>query len=367
MIPRPPSLDAVLTTLADEGLTAPVDPAAARQALLDDDERTGADTPMYIRTLVTSGAWLAGGMLIGLCAMLLDLDSGADCVIAGALLGTAGVAISRHERATYNEFLVQAGLVFIVAGNALLVFGVTDTANLEDTGFGFLLMAAGAVLFAVYPLVQGRTGAALEFLAGAAGLVYSTQNHYALDVLETAIGGAMVATWLGQAQWQSGRWAKLYEPVSRALVIAFFLGLFTTLMSADGYPNEAQPVGIPTTVTSALLLLWVAADALKETVGHVRRRDGMVAVVCIGGLALLTYSAPGIIGTALCLVLGLHRRSRWLVASATLFMCIFGVGFYYQLNIDLLTKSGMLAGSGLLLLGARLALRAGYAAPREVT
>jgi hypothetical protein len=207
----------------------------------------------------------------------------------------------------------------------------------------------------------------LEFLAGAALVVLATESTYALDILQTAIGVAMVATWLGQAQWQSGRWAKLYEPVSRALVIAFFAGLFTTLMSADGYPNEAQPVGLPTTVTSALLLLWVAADALKETVGHVSRRDGMVAVVGIGGLALLTYSAPGIIGTALCLVLGLHRRSRWLVASATLFMCVFGVGFYYQFAIDLLTKSGMLAGSGLLLLGARLALRAGYAVPREVT
>ncbi len=80
----------------------------------------------------------------------------------------------------------------------------------------------------------------------------------------------------------------------------------------------------------------------------------MVAITATCLLAWATSSSPGIIASLAAFTLALHRRSLVLFGCACLFLVGFTVSFYYSLSLTLLAKSGILVGSGLILLLGRL-------------
>ena len=284
-------------------------------------------------------------MVLTLFLLLTGIDGPGDYALIGGLLIGAGVALNRQKREAYNEFMVQLTLVLICAGNALLLLAISS--HFVDT---VLFVAGGAIVLGVLLLalcdhVQLCTAAFLEVCAGGALLVFDANVPFLADALQTLLAVAMTLTWLHARRWHAGPWSRLYEPVSRGLVTAFCLGLMTSLLDDMSEPK----VGSVTTVTTTLLLLWVAYDAMRAAKLQLTGRVGGLIVLGVCGTAALTFLAPGVMGTALCLGLGLRRRSRWLVGVATVFFCVFMSRFYYQLSVDLLTKSGMLVTSGVLL------------------
>jgi uncharacterized membrane protein len=52
-------------------------------------------------------------------------------------------------------------------------------------------------------------------------------------------------------------------------------------------------------------------------------------------------------------MLAFDRRDRVLLAAAAIFLVAFGAFYYYSLHLTLLEKSGVLIGSGVLLLALR--------------
>jgi uncharacterized membrane protein len=75
----------------------------------------------------------------------------------------------------------------------------------------------------------------------------------------------------------------------------------------------------------------------------------------MGALALgaSASSSPGIVAGAAVLILAFDRRNPVLVGMAVVFLLVFGAAYYYNLDLTLLEKSGVLVGSGLLLLAIR--------------
>lgn len=70
-------------------------------------------------------------------------------------------------------------------------------------------------------------------------------------------------------------------------------------------------------------------------------------------------STPGIIAGAAVLTLAFDRRDTVLLGMAVVFLLCFGSVYYFSLHLTLLEKSGVLAGSGALLLAIRHRLARG--------
>ncbi|HNC99913.1 MAG TPA: GDYXXLXY domain-containing protein, partial [Myxococcota bacterium] len=85
---------------------------------------------------------------------------------------------------------------------------------------------------------------------------------------------------------------------------------------------------------------------------------GLVAGMGTLGIGALTWGNPGVCLGIAGLVLAYARRERAAFALAVVVLVGFGIRYYYQLNLDFYTKSGVLAASGAVLLGLRLYLRA---------
>ena len=350
MSPRRPSLEEALETLHREGLTEALEPEAVLAALRDFDSKTGADTPFYVRMLVAGGAWLAGSILLLLVVFLTDLNSPGEFMGMGALAMASGFMLHRARREVYNEFLAQLTLVLIIAGDLLVIVGVWDISGDVELLAGAVTMGLGALMALLCAQVELRSAAFIQVCAGLASLIISGFGPEAADLPQAIVAFAMVKVWLDEGRWQSGPLSAHFAPLSRGLTLAFFVGLLTSL----AFDTLDAAVGPPTTIASALLLLWVARRILERAGCGWGGRASLFVIAGIFTVAVLTLNAPGVMGAALALALGLECRSRWLTLGSLLFLAIFVGFFYYQLSIDLLTKSGMLFGTGCLLLTLRL-------------
>ena len=87
-------------------------------------------------------------------------------------------------------------------------------------------------------------------------------------------------------------------------------------------------------------------------------------------LALVVFAyfvlpAPGIIASAFVLTLGIFNHDRVLLGLASLFLTIFLIFFYYNLQLNLLYKSFTLMIPGILLLGVRFYIQRNKALAQE--
>lgn len=154
---------------------------------------------------------------------------------------------------------------------------------------------------------------------------------------------------LGQRGWLLSRWRYWYGSVA----FGWCCGLLTVVGVWGGQfqlLNE-NDLTAPMLLTGGLTLLAVA-NALRLQAPF----TGVVALLVLGGL---TATIPGMMAAVLVFMLAFHTRSLGASWLSILGLMVFGILYYYNLDITFLAKSLTLMASGVVLLLARLSLRAG--------
>ena len=106
----------------------------------------------------------------------------------------------------------------------------------------------------------------------------------------------------------------------------------TLLGDANGYDQWAQRLAAGD---------WVGTEVFYQAPLYPYFLGGVYAI--IGRDLLIVRIIQAVIGSASCVLLGM----------AAVFLVVFASFYYYSLHLTLLEKSGVLVGSGLLLLGVR--------------
>ena len=117
--------------------------------------------------------------------------------------------------------------------------------------------------------------------------------------------------------------------------------------------REVGAHGPVATIVCTLALVALAWKVLDE---HGASLSAPVSFSALGGAVALggvTLDSPGIVAGVAVLMLAFDRRNRVLLGMAAIFLVVFGSFYYYSLQLTLLEKSGVLVGSGLILLGVR--------------
>jgi hypothetical protein len=176
---------------------------------------------------------------------------------------------------------------------------------------------------------------------------------------------------LKQGRLQAGTWGELVTPGAFGLVTTLLYSLLMRSWFHDAYLNLFRegaaelPPGV-LTLGLTVVTLYSAWRVLEETDANPGGTAGVTAFAALGLLAVLTLQTPGVIATTGVLLLGFHRRNVVLLGMAVLFVVVFGVSYYYDLQLSLLAKSLALLGSGLVLLGLRLFILRRFPAAEEV-
>lgn len=325
-----PTIRAVLGELTRSGMV-PADAVPRAEEGLTQGA-SGQPDPWFVQGLVGCGAWIAALFLLGFLAAAHVTGKNADMMVGILLMGSSLIVL----RAGGGMFYEQFALALVMAGELLFLFSYGGR-RMDFVGFLFPICTLNGLLYWLYPrrsqrFLSGLIG--MMILLGSAGRDVSSVVFPFFTLLW---GGTMIALYL------LPQVPGLFLDLAR--LSALFLSM-TVVWQVAGFHRLADA---PLAMSFILAVLTTVAVAL------IMRRSGRFPLFLQRGMPLVvllfcSFTHPGIAVALLFLLLGFAVRDRFLWVLGLLELPFFIIHFYYSLEIDLLTKSGILVGSGLLLL-----------------
>jgi hypothetical protein len=335
------SVGELLTCLEAEGLIAQQDLMRITDHFGKPEE--GAKDPLYIRILSGIGAWVAAFFLMWFLILAHALETRVVSTIFGMVFLAGGIGITRASKTT---FLSQLSLALVFAGNALIVFGVTSAFRIPD--ISGLVITHAIVCAVVYPLFPNSI---YRFAAPSALAVLLTAwiIHEKIFVLVHFLIAAetLFAGWLLLLK---KRRESLTPLVYSAAAMLPGTLLFMNLTQVNAWRIDFRIPLWPSSIVLALGLIYLyfhLAGGLKVF------REPLLGLAVVSTILLGIFTTPGILVAIGLLILGYAFDDRILIGFSYLFLVCFLVLFYYTLNIDLVHKSWVIAGSGVVLLVVR--------------
>ncbi|WP_456429825.1 DUF4401 domain-containing protein [Rhodocaloribacter sp.] len=345
MIPIPPTLRTVLSRLREEGLVD--DELLAAEAL--DAEPEG--DPWYLRVLAGGGAWFAAVLFLVFLFSFSAFRSDEGMLTLGLVL--LGAALGLHRRAR-GLFLEQLAFALSLAGQFSFLGGLGQILDWTAAVWALVIVLEAALLF-LYPDALHRFVSTLAGVGATAAFFHALDLPDLLHALVFGLAAGSGLLWEREARLVRSRFSGLARPVAYGLAAGLLGVLVLSVM--------------PDVEVYAVTAWWPSTLGLAAALGRLVHRilttdapatPPLARALLFAGLlavALLTRDAPGITAALFVLTLGFHRGDRLLMAFALAFLAVFLGFFYYHMDLTLLAKSLMLIGSGVVLLGVRVALR----------
>ena len=323
-----PTLKELLETLTREG---ELDEEGCRAAEEQLSVKGEPESPWFVKLMIGFGAWVATLFL----ALFLALTDALEPGLGLGLFLCAGACVLAWK-AKHIEFLAQFSLAIHLTGQCLVAAYAHSGGN--DWGAWFITMAAFQTLLVfAYPLAIGRFLSTLAAATAAAGFFLQAGMMLSAEAVVILLALLAVVLWHKQPTLLAHpRLRELHGPISYGLTTAVFGVLLLTLGLWRDLPVTVNLLG------PGLLLVLGATAYL--TGGSMPLSAGLVVAL------LPTLPAPGIAAALLFAGLGFLRHNLHLQALSFAFLMVFGSGFYYNMDLSLMFKSGVLLLSGIIML-----------------
>ena len=334
-------------------------------------EPQGDTSPWFVRVLLGVCGWVGALLLLVVVGLMIgrSLDAHPSALIViGAVVAAAGLLLGRTDNGPLgSQFALALGL----AGQMSLVIGFVLTTAAEPPLVAILVALVAAPLFWWHPDGLYRFFCALVVCAAWSVFVLtlgvaphdggygrwgptfdalSRPGAVASLLALLPIALCSTALWLRRRDWLGTPASARLEPLAWASTLALawhfsFAGLnWFRLSGLTGVQIWTLHIGTALALAAALMYVgWQLTRTARPT----------TRAVTLGTLALIAVvaaPAPGFTAGVLLLGLGFHAGSRVLLGAATLFLLDYGSNWYYALSLDLLSKSLVLMGTGLLML-----------------
>ena len=320
---------------------------------LQDLETRAFRVPGWLAALQGIAAWIAASMMI--IAFLMWFSRDFSGIYGTLLLGTALFLFYRKERV----FFAQLALAFSIAGQAMLALAFG-----EDNDNLFYLI--GALVAAVMTLPRStllhRSLCSLLALGYLSLWVFLFSDHARLvdglprlELLGVLFAALSIVLWLSREIWTVHKQAVRFKALAHAATLMSFcvMTLFCILQSLPDY--DRKDLGQITTYScGAAFLFFAVCFWLSRQLPLAQRASLGVAALL---LAVAAFSAPWLLVCASVSLVTFYACHRgWFVFSLIAAVLLVGQ-FYYNLELTLLAKSGVLTMSGGVLLALRLVLK----------
>lgn len=337
-----PTIQQITDRLLDEGRLGDRQQAAIMTALAATETETSR--PWFVSALAAISAWVAALLLIVFVVSTALANSDLGLLIVGLLLCGGAAVLGRQ--ASRRIFAGQLALAVGLAGAGMVFIGTYGLAGDSFTAAALALLALEIVLIVFYPDPLHRFLATLAAGTALVVILFDQDVQNLIHILTFLLAAAATLLWEFEAHFSAAGTDDLTRPIGYGLAGGLCALLTLTLfddLDVRGWWLSAL----------GLLLVLLALE------WRILQRNGpglltpVALIVMLGSIALLgpAWQTPGILAALLLLVLG-FQRSNWLVLGlAIVFLGVFIVVYYFQLQTTLLVKSLALMGSGVLLLG----------------
>lgn len=338
----PCTLRDVLAYLEQEGLINSESTTKIQQVLAS--EPLTDFSPWYIRVLVGFSAWVAAILFLIFLFEIRLIDSPTKAITLGLIFIVITIYVGRCAS---RLFLNSLAFALSLAGQVLLIGGVGFEADsLSLAAIAALILEC--LLLIAYPDPIHRFFSVLFSFAAMAVLLYDLNIPSAIHLLILLAAGGVLFGWENESALLTGKYAEFFAPVEYGLTAALFFLLIPSFL-----PDLPVSSWWASTVGLLVLLLILEAHLLAFHQIAVTQSVGMLFLIGTVLVSIPFYAAPGVIAALLVLLLGFQRGNRLLLGMAFMFLAVFLGAFYYDLDLTLLVKSGILVASGVGLLGLR--------------
>lgn len=325
------------------------------------------EMPGYLRFIIAVGAWLASIFFIacGTAFFGWQAEHKPEIGATGIVILVAAIVINRLK---LGLFIEQFALALSLAGQGMIYYGFIPD---SDPGISAteLSVAMAIVLYVVYSSFLSRLITCVAALQITLWWLHLHEGDWVpwLESRGTPFSAPLFAYWLFHLALLGvclipARNERLLAPLGYATAISLACWQFQ-----DAIPGIGVLVSeIPKAGTGLMLFPWravVTALALLSVaiwsaggLSRIVQRQVLFAAVVITLLMLVTLGATGVVLSLLLMLLGFSLGKRPLLALGLLLLSIFLVDYYYSLEVNLLTKSLILVGSGAALLALRTVL-----------
>lgn len=333
--------DALWLRLTAAGLTRGKQPAWA-----------DSHTPWTVRVMLAIAGLIAAASLLGFlgAGFMIVFENKTASITTGAMLLLAAFVLFRTQGK--SDFWAMFALAVSLAGQVLVLFGLFRDGAWTAGLFG-LTAALQFVLALVMPNYIHRS---LSAYAAAIAFQYACFAAGVPFLVAGAVAATVAALWLNEARF--GVRHAVAEPLAYGFTVAFMqiagaslfgharASFFIVRMDAGAWP-WAEPLCIAAVliVSTAVLLIragWTPSARPMQW--------SMLAVVLV---CIASFKAPGIMACVLIVLLGFSNGNRVLAGLGIAALVLYLSGYYYLLEVTLLTKSGVLLATGVVLLAVR--------------
>jgi hypothetical protein len=308
--------------------------------------------PIYIKILVAVAAWFSAGFIILSLEIAKLLKDGGSAAIIGLIFIVAAIAVSLKEKRKKNIFINQLCLALAAAGNGLILIGIaTDIAG-NNNELPALFITQVFICCIVYPAYGNSI---YRFLAPIAAAVFAVawivdaRMPWMLSVIiavEMILFGILVLKRTIPVFLEP----LMYSAAAMLPATILFMNIINTGLPHFQFYVSEWPSSI--IVSAGIIYLVIEMAGGMKSV-----KEPWLILAIISAAVLGAVTTPGIPVAIGLMIAGYAFGNRFLLGLSFVFLPCFLFFYYYSLNIDLAYKSYILAGSGMLLLAVREAVK----------
>ncbi|MEM7253605.1 MAG: DUF4401 domain-containing protein [Pseudomonadota bacterium] len=305
--------------------------------------REPLSSPWYINALIAVSGWLAALFLMGFLGVAMTFvlkEPWVSGILSVPTLIGARWLIANGA----NDFYRHLGLAISLVGQSLFIWATFHIDESPRTVWLSAIFVSVILAFAM-PHTLHRAFSTFAALVSLGLLLSEMSLHYVAPAIALGVG-AFSALY----EFDTRRWVMAMMPFSIgaifatfALVTADIYGATTTFANWDqGVPPALRYVWVGD-VAMVLVLIGTVRDILRRYQQPMTSRAGKFALaggVIAGGASLL---APGIVAATTVIALGFATAERFVTGLGILALLFYLGNYYYQLDITLLAKAGVLA------------------------
>jgi len=364
---EPITSEALLGTLNAKGMLLHPEEAGKQLAT----RSVGEEVPVYLRILTLIGALIASGFFFLFLAISGILDEDGFLILGLVFVAAAyGLLVAaKKSNPILQVFFITCSFTILAVGKILFVIGFVemfgDLFSLRSRGeqrVALLGIGLATVLtYKLFPFVLDRFISSCFFLGLFIEIVIALPDldSDVMPVVAAWIMNFFFLTYMICAGFLllHEKVKKLYDPVAYALICTL-LGLAVMQSGLMGEPKLDPVLGFEIWLPNFIAgfgLLYLLSHAVG---GFKKQMDSQAIVIAVGVILLALFTNAGILLSIMLTVFGRMNHRRLVSFIGWISLTGFLIYYYYQMDFSLETKSYVLLGSGILLLGIRLILNA---------
>ncbi len=320
-----------------------------------DQSRAHPAPSLLIAILSAIGVLFATAMILStlMVAGILNVNEGMSFLICGGLsLGLAIFLSMTSKKSDHPSSLSQQIILAATAvGKILLCYWVATLVSFKSDQIfwaltGTMVLLTALTYFTINNSIDKFFSCLTTLVFLFASLVYKPQNPYLSELAYGPLYGALLALalWLLLSNTIKATWQPL----------AFSLLVFTCILLPLWPEMSIGLHNLTSKLTSYIVKLCLGASflitAYRVAKDQAKLSPDLIILTLALTIILALYGPQNILAALIILILGYYKYNRSLLVLGILSFIYFLISYYFQLNITLLEKSGLLLINGIALL-----------------